>query len=538
MATVKQWTPFGVALNLTATAGTVTRTSATQYTVAISVSWEVYWTGAETNYGMDATSGGKTVTISPFGKDASRGSASLTGTYSISGNAGATKTITVTFKNYNTDNGKSATKAIDLSVSVPAWTSYTVSYNANGGSGAPSAQTKWRDQALTLSSTKPTRTGYSFQGWATSASGSVAYAAGASYTANAGVTLYAVWKANTYTVSYNANGGSGAPGSQTKTYGVTLALSSTRPTRTNYNFKGWGTSASATTVSYAPGASYTANAAITLYAIWELAYVKPRITNLSVARCDANGTVKMDGTYALVKFSWACDEPVSQIGIYWKLTTAPSYDYVEYVSASGTSGTVTKVVGGTFSVESSYNIRATVWDTIQYTNQPITLSSMMFTIHARPGGNGIAFGKMSELPERVEMGWDIELGEKEVLRDGLIAYTSKTLLWVNASPTSVFPAQTIAVDLSQYQQIEIHCTINGGIVEGGLMYSFNINVTSANSAYWPLIGGWEALEYRQARATVSGVAFTGSWRATSLGSLSERDDRMIPYKIYGIKGVR
>ena len=278
MATVSKWTPFGVALNITATGGTVTRKSATQYTVNINTSWETYWDGAKTNYGMTASSGGVTKTISAFdGTKRSSGSGSFTGTYSISGNGSATKTVTVTFKNFNTDNGDSATKNVSFSVSVPAWTSYTVKYNANGGSGAPSSQTKWKDQTLKLSTTKPTRTGYTFQGWATSASGSVVYAAGANYTANASVTLYAVWKAITYTVKYNANGGSGAPSSQTKTYGKTLTLSSTIPTRTaiedngtitEYTFKGWATSSTSTSVAYKAGASYTANASVTLYAVW------------------------------------------------------------------------------------------------------------------------------------------------------------------------------------------------------------------------------------------------------------------------------
>ena len=277
MATVSKWTPFGVALDITATGGTVTRTSATQFTVKINASWETYYSGAQTNYGMTASSGGASLTLNPFGTKSDGNSGSFTGTYSISGNGSATKTITVTFRNFNTDNGNSATKTVSFSVTVPAWTSYTVKYNANGGSGAPGNQTKWKDQALTLSSTKPTRTGYSFQGWSTSTDTSVEYASGANYTANAAVTLYAVWKANTYTVKYNANGGSGAPGNQTKTYGTALTLSTIVPTRTNYNFLGWSTSASATTATYAAGGSYTNNSAVTLYAVWELAYTKPEL---------------------------------------------------------------------------------------------------------------------------------------------------------------------------------------------------------------------------------------------------------------------
>ena len=143
MATVSKWTPFGVALDITATPGTVTRTSATQFKVVINASWETYYSGALTKYGMTATSGGQTATITAFtGNSVSSGRASFTGTYSINGNGAATKTITVTFRNFN-DLGDAATKNVTFNVSVPAWTSYKITFNANGGTGAPAAQTKW-----------------------------------------------------------------------------------------------------------------------------------------------------------------------------------------------------------------------------------------------------------------------------------------------------------------------------------------------------------------------------------------------------------
>lgn len=86
--------------------------------------------------------------------------------------------------------------------------------------------------------------------------------------------LYSAW--NTYTIAYNANGGSGAPGSQTKTYGTNLTLSSTKPTRTGYTFLGWSTNSGATSASYSAGAtlssdlSTTNGATVTLYAIWSI----------------------------------------------------------------------------------------------------------------------------------------------------------------------------------------------------------------------------------------------------------------------------
>ncbi len=147
---------------------------------------------------------------------------------------------------------------------------YTVSYNANGGTNAPSDQTKTHDAALTLSTAVPSRSGYTFLGWATDKSATTAiYQAGSSFTTNADTTLYAVWKANTYTVSYNANGGTNAPSAQTKTHDVALKLSSTVPTRPGYTFLGWATDKSATTAIYQAGSSFTTNADTTLYAVWK-----------------------------------------------------------------------------------------------------------------------------------------------------------------------------------------------------------------------------------------------------------------------------
>ena len=277
------------------------------------------------------------------------------------------------------------------SISIPALATYQVSYNANGGSGAPSAQTKTYGVTLKLSTTKPTRTGYSFQGWATSSGGSVAYAAGANYTANAAVTLYAVWKANTYKVTYNANGGTGAPASQTKTYDVTLKLSTTVPTRANYTFKGWATS-SGGSVAYASGVNYTRDEDVTLYAVWELAYVKPRLTNVSVSRCDSAGTPTDDGTYALIKFNWACDKTVDAIEIK---SVQANIDIGLY--ATGTSGSVSQIIGGgKLDINHTYDITITVNDTTGYNYAKRTLPSATFPIDILAEAKGIAFGKAAE----------------------------------------------------------------------------------------------------------------------------------------------
>lgn len=283
-------------------------------------------------------------------------------------------------------------------VSVSALPSYTVSYNANGGSGAPGSQTKWYGRTLTLSSSKPSRSGHDFSGWNTNSSGTgTNYSSGGSYTANAGATLYAKWTAHTYTVSYNANGGSGAPGNQTKTYGQNLTLSSTKPTRTNYNFKGWSTSASGGVV-YASGATYTNNSAVTLYAVWELAYVRPKINNFNAYRCTSNGTSSETGTYLRVKFDWSTFRTCTQVNIDWKIQTASDWTIYIVSDGGGTSGSVDKIIGdGQLDTETSYYVRGFIEDDMGYVlSDETSIGTIKFPIDVKKGGNGVAVGKVAE----------------------------------------------------------------------------------------------------------------------------------------------
>lgn len=233
-------------------------------------------------------------------------------------------------------------------------TTYTVSYNANGGSGAPSSQTKTQNVTLTLSSTKPTRSGYTFLGWSTSSTAtSPTYYASGSYTANASVTLYAVWSKNppaTYTVSFNANGGSGAPSSVTKTDGVTLYLPTTEPYRSNYEFLGWSTSSTATSPTYYAGGSFSRNANTTLYAVWE--YSPETYT----VRYNANG-----GTGA----------PSSQTKTYGvnltlssTIPTRSGYNFLGW-STSSTATSATYSAGGSYTANSGATLYA-VWEKANY----------------------------------------------------------------------------------------------------------------------------------------------------------------------------
>lgn len=316
------------------------------------------------------------------------------------GSSASTKTYSGKFTGIESV-GVNNVMSVSRSVTVPALSTYTVTYNANGGSGAPSAQSTTTDKNLTLSSTKPTKSGSVFQGWATSSTGSVVYQPGASYTAKTSVTLYAIWSTNTYTVTYNANGGSGAPASQTKTYNVALTLSSTKPTKTNCTFKGWSTSAGGTVV-YAAGSSYTANASVTLYAVWETSYKIPRILYFKVFRCDSDGDHTDDGTYLGFELSWQTDLSVTSIEIHW--SNANDESGIITLTGSGTSGQHIYISpNGSFDLERTYNLSASVSDSGGTSTPAVaTLPGGAFVIDILSEGRGISFGKAAEIADTAD----------------------------------------------------------------------------------------------------------------------------------------
>ncbi|MGA0398056.1 MAG: InlB B-repeat-containing protein, partial [Ilumatobacteraceae bacterium] len=142
----------------------------------------------------------------------------------------------------------------------------TITFDPNGGTGDPADQT-CTSGSVTLSSTVPTRPGYTFTGWSY-------FDAGVANVANPGdsisctdLTLTAVWSQNTSTIAYDPNGGTGDPADQTCTSGVQTTLSSTVPTRSGYTFLGWNTAADGSGTDYAAGSTASC-ADLTLYARW------------------------------------------------------------------------------------------------------------------------------------------------------------------------------------------------------------------------------------------------------------------------------
>jgi uncharacterized repeat protein (TIGR02543 family) len=147
----------------------------------------------------------------------------------------------------------------------------TVTFDANDGSGTIASQSGATSAALTSNSGSISRPGYTFTGWNTAANGSgTSYLDGASYPFTSSATLYAQWTADSNTVTFNANDGTGSPSTVTQsiTTAVSTALRTNTFTRTGYTFAGWTAAADGTGTSYTNSQSVTISGPFTVYAKW------------------------------------------------------------------------------------------------------------------------------------------------------------------------------------------------------------------------------------------------------------------------------
>lgn len=153
-----------------------------------------------------------------------------------------------------------------------------IAFALNGGDGSVASESGTAGSTVTLpNSSSATRPGFTLTSWNTAANGSgTSYALGSSVTLTSSLTLYAQWTANASSssstgpvVSFAANGGSGSLTTLSGAVGSTVTLpSSSSLLRSGYTLTSWNTAANGSGTSYAPGASVTLTASMTLYAQW------------------------------------------------------------------------------------------------------------------------------------------------------------------------------------------------------------------------------------------------------------------------------
>lgn len=254
------------------------------------------------------------------------------------------------------------------------WTStyknYTVTWDGNGGTPSKSSSSFHYNDALGTLPTA-TRTGYTFKGWSTSKTGTVNVSTITKVTAN--VTYYAVWTINSYTWTFDANGGTGDT-TKTLNYNATL---STLPTASrastatnNYTFAGWfDTDASTGGTQLTTSTKCTGNK--TWYARWTASTRQYKLT----VTAGTGGTVSGGGTYNynasatlkatansgyhFVKWSDGNTSATRTVTVTKDATYTATFEQDPYLNLDKTSLTF-EAAGGTQTIKVTSNVNWTV----------------------------------------------------------------------------------------------------------------------------------------------------------------------------------
>ena len=268
--------------------------------------------------------------------------------YNVAPNVGNRRTGTMTIRFRDLVQSFSITQSAQTSV-----TTYTVTYEPGSYSSGGSTYTaqKPSNVALTLRNSTYSRTGYTQTAWSKSSTGtSRDYELGASYTANADIMLYPYWTANTYTVTFDKQGGSGGTSSKTVTYGSAMP-SITLPTCDGYSFGGYYTENGTQyyTSSGASARNWNLTSDTTLYAKWT-ANPRPDNDDFAAAKqiSGASGTLTGSNVGATMQSSEPMPkaQPNSKCSVWYKWT-APSSGTVTFDTIGSSFDTVLGLYTGT-----------------------------------------------------------------------------------------------------------------------------------------------------------------------------------------------
>ena len=429
-------------------------------------------------------------------------------------------------------------------------TSYTGSCKTVFGEGNTVTCVSAKTKTFTKGATATTAT---IKGSVKSSNGSWT---GASVVATATVTIPALAPA---TITFDANDGSGTVPTAISTYvGVANTIPPNTLTRTGYTFNGWNTASDGSGTAYATGSTITPSGDVTLYAQWQTTYVKPEIQNLLAFRvADASGgatpTVTSTGETGFCRF-----ELVG--GANYTFTSAT----VQFGTATAKSMTQsdTTIYGystpDSIAQTSAYTVKITVVvtgiDGIARTYTDSTyISKSVPVFDVASNGNCFAFfGTATDgltdpkLLINGEMAFGTEADAATARANlGLVGVETRTLLWTNASPTSVFAAQTLdssdgIPDLSGYDSVEIVCRYS---TTDDTRIRYICDVGNSASMYWfyrtATNGYYMGVRSRtNMSASTTGITFdTCMGKPVNSSTSTANDGYIIPIEIYGIKGV-
>lgn len=224
-----------------------------------------------------------------------------------------------------------------------------------------------------------------------------------------------------YTLTFDANGGSGAPDPIQRTSGSSGAavVPSQAPWRTGCSFLGWNTKADGTGTHYSGGDQITVHSDFTLYAVW----IGAQVTSITAYRSTSGGTKSPTGTYGhVVASSKAISTVAGTVSVTAKWGTAGSTpatsltlsnaSYAKTATADA-SATHAATFGGSFAESGSYVVQVTAKLSVPYNGTTYTaqfqasavVPKATVTFSALAGGNGIAIGTAATVASAFEVGW-------------------------------------------------------------------------------------------------------------------------------------
>ena len=315
------------------------------------------------------------------------------------------------------------------------WTpiAYTITYAGNsntGGTVPTNASTYNIGNSVTVAGNPNSlvRTGYSFAGWTDNSSGTgTVYTSGTGYTVgSANITFTAKWSANTYTVTYNPNGGSGEGSAISDTY-TTAGTAITFPTvgtlaKTGYNFAGW----SATPTGVLLSGTYTTSVDVTLYAKWTIktisvTYDKGVASSASIASWPSNDSGNYNSAITL-------GTPTSQVTI-----SGGTYQFSSWKISGGTA---------TYEAGSSYILPATNPTLVA---QWVQVFEVTYTFNGGTSATGFNYDAQCD-PSTY-----LCLSNQQIQADAAPSRTGYTFAgWRDQSANPIAAGATFTVTLSRY----------------------------------------------------------------------------------------
>jgi len=341
--------------------------------------------------------------------------------------------------------------------SEPELERYTVTFNANGGTGtAPTAQTENAGSFITLPGAENlNRSGYTFGGWNTNSSGTgTNYNAGSYYMVTENITLYAKWNAVlvVYNVTFDINGATSgtAPTTQTANAGSYIMLPiGSGLTRTSYIFGGWNTNSSGTGTNYNAGSYYTVTENITLYAKWNLDTSRPWIG--ATVTSLAEEAVWYDGNVDVGKEQW------------FKFTATTTGNQSIHIRFGNLTDLYIQVYSSTGATVGN---RTNLYSSTTYISRDVT-SGQEYYVKIQPSGsrNGsfkIAFNKQNQPPLYI-VGTPITLTQEAVWYDGNVGVNEEQWFKFTATTTG---NQSIHIRFGTLTDLYIQVYSSTGVTVG------------------------------------------------------------------------